>query len=92
MSRYRTRLGYGHTADVEADEFTRILTEQFLDDEEVRFLRTPTIEYCGVAKVGTSTSLPFWTCLRQTRDMNGKVSRWQIQFNVIWDNVDQGWN
>ena len=89
MSQVVTRLGYGVTGIVEADQFTRILNEQFYDDEEVRMLRNSVYEYCGVALAGSLTSDPVWTCLRQSRDINGKVCRWQIKFNVVWDNISQ---
>lgn len=82
------------TADLELDVFTRILTGQIYDNEEVRMDKPESynngFEYCGVAELGSDPSLPVWNCIRCTW-MNNRKVRMQYRSNIIWNNRSGGW-
>ena len=96
MSKLQTRLGYGKTAVVEMDTFTRIIKGEFWDFEEVRYDRpsaySNSFAYVGVATQGSSILEPVWSCIRRTYDENGKVVRDQFRQNIAWSDRFTGWN
>lgn len=69
MSLVASSLGNGLHEIKEADLFTRILTNQFEDNEEVRYdmpdTQVNTWAYIGVAKAGSSILDPVWACMRR---------------------------
>lgn len=94
MSRLQSRLGYGRVGDVELDSFTRLLTNQIFDNEEVR-LDKPlswdnTYEYVSLALAGSSIDDPVWDCIRRTW-VNNRCVRMQYQPNIAWSNRANGW-
>ena len=91
MSRLSYNLGYGKYADVELDTFTRILTSQIYDTEEIRKDWDYPFEYVAIADIGSDTSLPVWNCIRCTWD-NGHKIRVQFKSNISWDNRINGWS
>lgn len=91
MSRLLSNLGSGTQSDIETDIFTRMLTNQIFDTEEIRKDWTSQYEYVGIAALGSDTSLPLWNCVRCTWT-NGHKTRIQFRSKVVWDNRYIGWN
>jgi hypothetical protein len=94
MSLLQYSLGYGKSAIVETDTFTRILAGQFYDYEEVRSEKPSDYgtgyEYVATAPNGSDPSDFVWQCIRCTW-VNNKKSRLQFRENLSWTNRSQGW-
>lgn len=82
-------------ADAKSNEFWRIKSKRFADNEEVRYLvpaiLTSDAVYIGVAPAGTPEATAIWTVIRIDFDVNAKLSRERIRFNLAWTNVTGGW-
>jgi hypothetical protein len=96
MSQIQTRLDPSRSQIEEIDVFTRLLTGQIWDEEEVRYLRPTsyinTWAYVGVAKSGASPLDPVWSCIRRSYDGRGKIYRDQFRESIAWTDVESGWN
>lgn len=91
MSTVTSRLGYGQTGTVTSDLFTRMMHEEFFDDEEVRKQWINGNEYIGLATSGSDPSLPVWSVIKITWQNNLRV-RWQYANKCVWNSADQSFN
>jgi hypothetical protein len=82
------------TADIEVEDFTRLLTCQFQGNEDVRMDKPSDyingFEYTGLALSGSLTSDTVWSIVRFTW-INNRNIRAQYQSKMSWDNRSQGW-
>ncbi len=78
------------SADLELDVFTRLLTGQVSDGEEVRKDWEGNFEYVGLAEAGTNPEAPVWNCVKCTW-VNGRRVRFQFKSNMSWTNRTMGW-
>lgn len=94
MSLTTFELGYGKTATVELDVFTRILNNQIYDTEEMRVEKPINYlfgyEYVAIALSGADTDKPIWACVRRTW-LDNHVTRIQYKSDVTWDFKSIGW-
>lgn len=94
MAQIVTELGYGKQSIVEDSTFTRLLSGQVYDDEEIRreaFTDDGSgYEYVGVAKAGSGVEDQVWCVIRRSFTSN-RCSRVQFRADISWSNRSQGW-
>lgn len=96
MSLLSLPLGYGRTATIESDVFTRMLTNQICDGEEVRMDKPSdysgaVFEYMGLAESGSNIVAPVWSCIKKSY-YNKRCVRIQFKAGIAWvDREDNIW-
>jgi hypothetical protein len=87
MSLLSLPLGYGRSAIVESDVFTRMLNDQIYDNEELRMDKpsdyTSGYEYLGLALAGSSITNAVWCCIKRTWQ-NNRCIRVQYKAAIPW--------
>lgn len=91
MSQLTLNLGNGKRGTVELDTFTRMLTSQIYDTEEMRMSRPIScangFEYMAIAISNSSITDNVWSCIRRTW-LNNKCVRIQFKENIAWSDKD----
>lgn len=95
MSLLQVNLGNGRQGTIELDTFTRMLKDEFYDNEEVRMDKPEAWanSYCymAIAPTGSSIYAPVWSCIRKTFNADSKGIRMQYRENIAWADHTIGW-